>query len=252
MFSVRERDLVRERLLRSAREDPAVLGAAITGSLATGDADRWSDIDLALAVSDPLDAVMWRWTRRMYAEFGAAHHWDLPSGPLIYRVFLLPDCLEVDIAFGPAAEFGPRGPSWRLVFGQPAPPPIAAPAGPDQAAGPDQPAGLAWHHALHARASIERGRWWQAEHWIGALRTETLALACLRLGFPTAYAKGAHRLPADLTGPLEATLVRSLDESELRRALRAAAAALGAELARTDAALAGRLHPTLTELAAAG
>jgi hypothetical protein len=243
MFSVRERDLVRQRLLRAAQDDPAVVGAAITGSLATGDGDRWSDIDLAVAVSDPIDAVMRRWTRRMYRDFGAVHHWDLPSGPVIYRVFLLPDCLEVDIGFGPAAEFAPRGPSWRLVFGRPAPPQVAAPPGPDQLAG------LAWHHALHARAGIERGRWWQAEHWIGALRTETLALACLRLGYPTGYAKGAHLLPAELTGPLEATLVRSLDEAELRRALRAATEALAAELARTDAALAGRLHPTLAELA---
>jgi hypothetical protein len=59
-------------------------------------------------------------------------------------------------------------------------------------------------------------------------------------------------LPADLTGPLEATLVRSLDEAELRRAPRAAITALAAELARTDPDLAGRLHRTLTELAAAG
>lgn len=66
-------------------------------------------------------------------------------------------------------------------------------------------AGLAWHHALHARISIERRRWWQAEHCIGALRTHILALACLRLGHPASYAKGAHLLPTDLTEALEPT-----------------------------------------------
>ncbi len=35
----------------------------------------------------------------------------------------------------------------------------------------------AWHHALHARASIGRGRLWQAEYWIGAVRDLVLALA---------------------------------------------------------------------------
>ncbi|MEV1072545.1 nucleotidyltransferase domain-containing protein [Micromonospora parva] len=244
MFSVEERDLIRQRLLRLAAQDPAVVGAAITGSHASGDEDRWSDVDLAFAVSDPLDVVMRRWTQRMYRDFAAVHHWDLPSGSVIYRVFLLPHCLEVDLAFGPEADFGPRGPGWRLIFGQ------AAPSQPVPASGYDTTAGLAWHHALHARISIERGRYWQAEHWISATRTQTISLACQRLGHATSYAKGAHLLPATITGPLETTLVRSLDEAELRRALSAVVAVLGTELTRTDAALADRLRPILSELAA--
>lgn len=242
MFSVEDRDLIQRRLLQLAEQDPAVVAAAITGSHATNDEDRWSDIDLALGVSEPLDAVMSRWTRQMYQDFAAVHHWDVTSGPAIYRVFLLPHCLEVDLSFSSEVEFGPRGPSWRLVFGQSTPPRAVTPSRHDEMAG------LAWHHALHARISIERGRYWQAEHWIGAMRTQTIALACQRLGHPTIYAKGAHLLPADITGPLEATLVRCMDETELRRALSAVATALTAELTRTDPALADRLHPFLTEL----
>ncbi|MHA4947564.1 nucleotidyltransferase domain-containing protein [Micromonospora sp. SD19] len=244
MFSVEERDLIRERLLRLAAQDPAVVAAAITGSHASGDEDRWSDVDLAFAVSDPLDAVMRRWTQLMYRDFAAVHHWDLPSGSMLYRVFLLPHCLEVDLAFGPEADFGPRGPGWRLIFGQ------ATPSQAVMASGYDTIAGLAWHHALHARISIERGRYWQAEHWISAMRTQTMSLACQRLGHATSYAKGAHLLPTTITGPLETTLVRSLDEAELRRALSAAVAVLSTELTRTDAALADRLRPILGELAA--
>jgi hypothetical protein len=243
MFSVEERDLVRERLLGLAEADPAVVGAAITGSQATGDGDRWSDIDLAFAIDGALGTAMRRWTQRLYEEFAAVHHWDLPSGSAIYRVFLLPGCLEADIAFVPAADFGARGPSWRTVFGQPRHPrPVPPPSH-------EHLAGLAWHHALHARISIQRHRWWQAEHWISALRNQVIALACLRLGHPTSYAKGAHLLPAELTESLEAALVTNLEEAGLRRALVAATAALNAELQRTDPALATRLHPTLSELA---
>ncbi|HKD98453.1 MAG TPA: hypothetical protein VKB69_12800 [Micromonosporaceae bacterium] len=242
MFSGDERDAVRERLLRRAADDPSIVGAAITGSQAAGAADRWSDIDIALGVDGPLDAAMRRWTADLYQEFGALHHWDLPSGSSTYRVFLLPGCLEVDIAFTPSADFGPRGPHWRTVFGTTAPPVPAVPLIPDNLAG------LAWHHALHARMSIERGRWWQAEYWISALRDEIVALACRRLGHPTSYAKGAHLLRAEVTDPLVATLVRGLDEAELRRALAAATAALGTELARTDASLAARLAPALAEI----
>lgn len=71
---------------------------------------------------------------------------------------------------------------------------------------------LAWHHALHAGICTERGRWWQAEYWISATRDLVITLACLRLGYPAHYAKGAHLLPDDLTAPLEATLIRSLGE----------------------------------------
>lgn len=242
MFDVEERRLARERLLAVAKEDPDIVAAAITGSNALGTADRWSDIDLALSVRGRLDEALRRWTTRLYQDFAAVHHWDLPSGSTIYRVFLLPDLLEADIAFTPEAQFGPLGPAWRTVFGPTTQP---APALPHDH---EHLTGLAWHHALHARTCIERHSWWQAHYWISALRDQIIALACLRLGHPTAYAKGAHLLPRELTAPLEMTLVRSLDEGELRRALNAAVASLTTELATTDPALAARLHPMLTAL----
>jgi hypothetical protein len=230
MFSVEVRDAVRDHLLGGAINDSTIVGAAVTGSQALGGGDQWSDIDLAFGVDGPLETTMHRWTELIYREFAAVHHWDLPYGSAIYRVFLLPDALEVDIAFMPAAEFRPRGPSWRTVFGHPAPRVDATtPSRRDLT-------GLAWHHALHARVCIRRSRWWQAEQWIGSLRGHVLALAGLRLG-----RAAAHLLPADVTAPLTATLVRSLDEAELTRALGAATAALVAELGLVDRELAGRL-----------
>ncbi|MER5867290.1 hypothetical protein [Kitasatospora sp. NPDC002040] len=239
MFTPQERDRVREQLLRAAEADPAITAAAITGSHAVGAADRWSDIDLAFAVDGGLDAALERWTELVHRDFSALHHWDLRSGAAVYRVFLLPGRLEVDLAFVPAAEFGPHGPSWRTVFGEAG---RTAPAVPPT---PDHLTGLAWHHALHARVCIERQRWWQAHYWIGAVRDQVIALACLRLGHPADYAKGAHLLPDEVTAPLAATLVRSLAEPELRRALTAVSSALAAELQLTDPALAARLQPVL-------
>lgn len=246
MFTVRERDRVRAALIDHARADPGITGAAVTGSYAVDGSDRWSDVDLVLATAGPVEGALERWTGLLYREFAAVHHWDLPTGESVYRVYLLPGCLEVDLGFTPAATFGPRGPRWRTVFGETGLPVPQAPTPADAAA---PLVGLAWHHVLHARTSIERRRWWQAEHWISAVRDQVVALACVRLGHPSSYAKGAHLLPDGVTGPLAATLVRALDEAELRRALAEVTAALSAELAHTDPALADRLRPTLVEAA---
>lgn len=243
MFTVSERDAVREHLLELAAVDPLISAAALTGSSAIGAADDWSDIDLALGIQDPLPAALARWTDLLYRDFAALHHWDLTSGSSVYRVYLLPDCLEVDIAFTPISDFGPRGPSWRTVFGETV---DLAPSAPPSR---DELIGHAWHHALHARASIERGRLWQAEYWISGIRDQVVAIACLRLGHASWYAKGAHLLPSAVTDPLAGALVRSMDEAELRRALGAAISVLAIELELTDEALIGRLRPVLREVA---
>ncbi len=242
MFIVAERDSVRHRLLELAAADPSVAAAATTGSYAVGGVDEWSDIDLAFGIRDAIPAALARWTELLYRDFGAVHHWDLPSGSSIYRVFLTASWLEVDIAFTPVTEFGPLGPSWQTVFGE------AVALVPSASPRLDDLVGRAWHHALHANASIERGRAWQAEYWISGVRDQVVALACVRLGQTTWYARGAHLLPPEVIESLAAALVRSLDELELRRALAAAAEALVSELRKSDMALADRLGPMLREI----
>lgn len=242
MFTTEERDGTRERLLGLARTDPDVGAAAVTGSHAGGGGDRWSDIDLAFAIRGELGPAMQRWTDVLYQQFGALHHWDLPFASSIYRVFLLPRGLEVDIAFTPASDFGPRGPNWRTIFGET----VELAPGPPQ--NRDEFVGLAWHHVRHARACIDRRKPWQAEFLISGARHYVLALACLRHGLPTRHGKGDDLLPREITAPLEETLVRSLEDAELHRALLAVTSALGAELERTDPALAARLRPVLFEL----
>jgi len=45
MFTVEERDRLREQLLARAEADETIVGAAFTGSHAVGESDRWSDTD---------------------------------------------------------------------------------------------------------------------------------------------------------------------------------------------------------------
>ncbi|HET9496171.1 MAG TPA: hypothetical protein VFR15_18240, partial [Chloroflexia bacterium] len=243
MFTPEERDRVRDRVVEMAKADPRVTAGALTGSTAIGAGDEWSDVDVAFGIvggATP-EAVLDDWTEALVREMGALHHWDLRAGSWVYRVFLLPSGLEVDIGVAPERDFGSRGPRFRTLFGnprqlEPLPPPDAG-----------HVVGLGWHHVLHARSCIERGKPWQAEYWISAVRDYTLTLACLRLGEEASYARGADRLPADVTGPLAGALVCSLDEAELRRALGGATGCFMAEVETVDAELCARLRPVLRE-----
>jgi hypothetical protein len=245
VFTSDHRDAVRSQLLGLAEKDPRITGAAVTGSAADGREDRWSDIDLFFGVADhvALDEVVADWSGHVHGELGALHHFDLTVPAATYRAFLLPSCLEVDLGFTPGSRFGPAGPQFRTVFG------TAAQTSPASLPDPGHLIGLAWHHVLHARSSIERDKPWQAEYWISGIRDQTLALACLRLGAPIHYAKGADALPVAVTGGLEDALVRSLELEELRRALRVAATRLLLELVATDAVQARRLERAIRELA---
>lgn len=217
-----DRDRVRDRVLDLASSDPRVVAGAVLGSLAHDEGDRWSDLDLMFAVADdvPVDEVLEAWSRTLAREFEAVRLFDLPSGPIIYRVFLFPGCLELDLSFTPASEFRAGGPKFRLLFGEAA---EESAEPPDSA---DELFGYAVHHTLHARTAIERGRYWQAEHWISAVRDKALALACRRRGLDGWYGRDFDRLPAEVLGPANDAFVRSLDPDELHRALEGAVAAL--------------------------
>ncbi len=120
MFTPEERERLRSGLLERAAKDQRISGAAITGSAADSREDRWSDIDLAFGVRDAgeLPNVLSDWTAHMYEQHLALHHLDVNAGAWIYRVFLLPSTLQVDLAFVPAAEFRALAPTFRLMSGE--------------------------------------------------------------------------------------------------------------------------------------
>lgn len=243
MFSVSYRERVRDRVLQLAAEDARVVAGAVVGSLALEQGDRWSDLDLTFAVADdqPLRDVIEDWTRVMVAEFDAAHLFDLPSGASIYRVFLLPGCLQCDLSWTPAAQFGASGPRFRLLFGSAVDKPHAQPPSAQELFG------YAVHHALRARFCIERGRYWQAEYWISGTRDYALSLACARRGLPAVQGRGFDALPADVRDLFRPALVTTLERDELLRALSCAIQGLLHE-AEQVGALAAHVEPQLRQL----
>lgn len=246
MFSVSDRDRIRQHILEVAAADERVVAAAVVGSLALDEGDRWSDLDLTFAVADkyPVPEVLEDWTRQIVGAFDAAHLFDLPSGASIYRVFLLPGCLQFDLSFTPAAAFGANGPKFKLLFGNSVDKPYPQPPMAQELFG------YAVHHAVRARICIERGRYWQAEYWISGVRDYALSLACRRRNLPTRNGRGYDSLPPDVRDVFQAALVASLERHELLRALGRAIEGL---LRETDEVreLAAKVEPQLRELTAA-
>jgi hypothetical protein len=226
VFTVEQRDALRDHVLRLAHEDERVVAGAAVGSLAVaGGGDRYSDLDLTFGVAgDAVAEVLEDLTRRLVDEREAVQLVDLERAPTIYRVFLLPDALQFDLSVTPAAAFRPGGPRFRLLFGETVAdaPPASRPPGslgiPTPAV-PHDVFGWGVIYALHSRSCIERGRMLQAEHYVGAVRDHALALACLRERVVAVQARGYDDLSAETLARFEETHVRAADAAALRAAL---------------------------------
>lgn len=215
IFDVTDRDRAHDVVLALADADERITAGAVVGSMALGSGGRWSDLDLTFAVVDDvsIEEVLDDLTRSLERDLDAVVLFDVRSGPSLYRVFLLPGCLQVDLSVTPAARFGARGPGFRLLFGsEGSPPPTPPPRAEDLL-------GQAVHHLLRARFCIERGRLWHAEHWLHATRDLVLALACLRRDLPVHHGRGFDDLPAAVHDHARSTLVGSLDPDDLRGVL---------------------------------
>jgi hypothetical protein len=222
VFTVQERDRLRDHVLSLARNDSRVVAGAEVGSLALGGGDRWSDLDLTFGIADgvALMGVLDDWKSNLVSRFDAVHLFDLTSGPLIYRIFFFHDYLQLDVSVSPASEFRASSPRFKLLFGEANEPNLNGPVAREELLG----WAMIW--ARHSRVCIERQQWWQAEHAITQLRYSAMHLACLRLELPAFYAKGFEQLPSEIRDAFKPVLVQSLQRDELERALNAGISAL--------------------------
>ena len=256
MFTADQRDALRARVLQLAEEDERVVAGAAVGSLADGTGDHFSDLDLTFGIADGVQVadVLEGWTRTLTEELDAVVLADLEAGPTIYRVFLLPDALQFDLSMTPATEFRPAGPRFQLLFGETASDESEARRRPQGGIFIPTPAvvddifGWGVIYALHARACIERGRVWQAEHYVGAVRDHALSLACIQRGLPAVQARGYDQLPPETVARFDRTHIGSVEPDALRRALAASVLALVNEGAEGDLRDAAVVSERLAEL----
>ena len=217
MFDAALRDRVQAAIAERAERDPRIAAAAVVGSLATGRADRWSDLDFAFGDTEEVSVsdVIGDWSRALASEFHATVLLDLRSGGAQYRVFLLPGCLQVDLSFASGGHVLQGSPRMRLLFGGTWPM-QSAPQSPEDLFG--------WGvlYVRHAYVCLQRQRWWQAAFCITAVRNAAMDLACLARELPTRFGRAYDDLPTDLLAQLEATNFASTSPDDLGRSFRAA------------------------------
>lgn len=247
MFTEADRSDLLQQLIARAHSDPRIEAAALVGSAARGTTDRWSDIDLALGLSNGADVnhTADAWTHAMSDLAVVADTLDIWAGPVLYRVFLLQHSLQVDLSFWPAGSLAGTGAeALLLVLGQAAAP---TPVNPPQ---PETVLGWGWLYGLHARSAIARGRPWQAIHMIEGLRTQVITLSCLRHGLQPHQGRGVDQLPSELLAALSKTLPADLSRSTLAASFDTALDLLLDEAEHLDAPTAKRLQQPLTTLRA--
>lgn len=184
-----------------------------------------------------------RWTEWIAAENGVSDTFDVRASGALYRVFLLPSTLQVDISFWPHEQFRATEEGFHVLFGTPNPSTTAA--SPD----PDPIIGTGWLYAFHARSALARSRPWQAALMLDDLRAQILALACIRHGLNPWHGRDVDRLPTRELAALETTRAGDLDADALATSMRRSIELFLAEIERHDRSRARRLTGPLTALA---
>lgn len=223
MFTESYREEVRQKIITKAKMDQRIVSAAVIGSYAQGTMDRWSDIDLTFGVdgSFSIPVLLNSWTDDIVREFSANVLFDLNVGNTIYRVFILPGCLQLDLSFSPDKEFGAFGPHFNLLYGK-------------QYDKPQQYAvqsnlelfGYLIHHLLRARFCAERNKLWQAEFWTNEAKNYALKLACISRGLRSDYGRGLDELPEAILSSFKNALVTTLSKDEILRVIKVIISAL--------------------------
>jgi hypothetical protein len=248
-FTVEERAGLVSTLADLLRTDARVEGVILVGSLVQG-GDRWSDIDLQVAVAAGADAgaVAHSWRERSYAELPVLHHITFGLGDGQQMLCLLLDSLlEIDLTFTATADLGVYEP-FRLLYDRTGASSAALVSPPAWSSEPPDWVGTAggfWHDVLHACTAVHRDRRWQALFYLERIRTATLRLASQQRGYYGGELNYVDDLPAELLSILRPTLVSSLEPKVLFAAIEAATRCFLLELWRAEPTLADRLGPPL-------
>ena len=215
MYSIEERNNVQNSIIALAKNDVRITDCAIVGSESVQKQDVWSDIDLSFGFKNGSDIskILEDWNKVMGNEFNAHVLFDLNYRESIYRVYLLPNALQVDLSFTNTDKFGAITDKFKLLFGKS--------NEREQKQPPDQKTvfGYGVLYALKARCSIEREKFWQARYFLEKLRENLMILKCTIEQLNPFDGRGYDELPKKFLDRISKSFQASLKSSELKQSL---------------------------------
>lgn len=216
MYSKEYRNKVQSSIITFAKEDVRITDCAIVGSESIGKNDEWSDIDLTFGVSmeTEIPKILLDWNELMTKNFEANVLFDLAFRESIYRVYLLPNALQVDLSFTPTKQFGAITEKFKLIFGEeknrdskPVPKPKTI-------------FGYAVLYALKTRCSIEREKFWQAHYYLEKFKENIMTLKCLSENLNPFDGRDYDKLSDSFLIQIQSSLIGSLSRHNLNKSLK--------------------------------
>lgn len=231
LYNSQSRQETLEKLREALKSDYRIGGVLLVGSGDFGFKDEFSDIDLAVVVSEEQDAltVFRDWELMIRDLLPVLWCFTDIRGPEVgLYAFILEDFLEIDISFQSLSVLSARSPNWTVLFDRTGQIEENLHVSRSESLEPNletlytRRLDSIWHYVTHVAVSIKRGHLWRAMHYLEEIRNRTIELEGLVRKRQSRHFREVDQLPRDWLAALERTFPARLAHDELVRALYAA------------------------------
>ncbi len=230
LFTECERQQVLDWLLEDLRADERVAGIVIAGSGSVGFRDRFSDIDLCVAVfnEDEKEAVFTDWKKRLEEKFSILHMCETSNSVVHSGFILLSGFLGVDMFFTSIDKLHARRESWAVAWDRTSKMVEIMQRTWENRKRTDprrfyqERLDYVWHFIISCAVAVRRGWYWEAVETIGIIRSQAVELAFLCMDMEPKQHHKLDQLPPEFLSRLEGALVKSVGAGEIIRALNCA------------------------------
>jgi hypothetical protein len=246
LYTPEDRSEALKQLLDAAESDSSIGAGIIVGSGAYGFLDEYSDIDLSFVVTSPevLHDVFDQWRSIVPNLFPVFEHTESIRGDhSLLHVYMLDNCLEVDIGFICFNVLAGKRKHWKVAF--------------DRIGGVEEKLAdtweslqdshkerlescytsrikAIWHYIQHCAVAIKRNRLWQAVSDIEDMRMQAVTLHAFCNGLDPGRYHDVDGMENEFRSTLAGTLVKSINQQSLAKALREVAACFFREAKITE------------------
>lgn len=232
-YSPATREAILNRLLTTLQSDQRLTGLLVVGSGAEGFEDVHSDIDVCAVTTSAKDvkSAFQEWGVKIHEMLPVFHSLESSRAPNVYLwVFLLENFLEIDLCFLCLDDLYARRKRWKTVLDRSGRIEDIMQSSWENRQKPNLEEAYhsrlssIWHCIKHAVIAVQRQQLWRAIFELEQVRNRTIELHGLHEELETKRFRHVDQMSEDFLTRLEYTLVKSVKETDIMNALKAATA----------------------------